>query len=607
MPSGIPGLDVNELSDSAGLRQFAQAQKLAPDPSAGWMRRTANGLRSRSYAAVSGMGDGVSGAVQKGLSALGPLADKVPKSIGGGYALAALPGEAEDIYKVGERGTPLDVAAQYGESAGKLGSTALGAEAGAAAGTLVLPGAGTVLGGLLGAAGGYYAGDHAIRGLRQLTGQDSRPVAEQVSSPAPTSAGAPSRPDNWRGKGYDDPRLVNADPTRATLGASRDFTPELNALPRQLPGDLRQGVIHKTIGPGGKVTYSGSNVAAGAQMVDGTGRDITQGGGVSTVPTDGLRSAASSMAAQPAAQTVMQTEPGIIGSVSDRTPEQMRKDALTEMSSIVPQTREMGAAKLQMLNDQDKVAASRYASDQGLRSQMVGADASRYNSDNQLRGTLATAQATGARNSLEMQLKLQGQMATGQAMKQAGGDAGKAAEIMAGWGYDPSTLTALATNKQERAGKDRADAESYAKSESVLPDKNGVPQINDAMLAQNNASLNNITGGAWAGASPAERRQMAPDAVAGLRIVNGINKLRNGGWGNLLNPDSPAMTNLPDLRGASVSRVGGFEGAVSKDISRGDYMVRTRDGQELYLPQDAIDGTSLEFMKKRGATLRLDK
>lgn len=86
--------------------------------------------------------------------------------------------------------------------------------------------------------------------------------------------------DGGRGS-TDDPRRVDRDPARASLGAARDFTNELNAVPRDLPADLRPGVVVKTVNPAtGGVTYSGRNVGVGtdgrAQMVDGTGRDISR-------------------------------------------------------------------------------------------------------------------------------------------------------------------------------------------------------------------------------------------------------------------------------------------------------------------------------------------
>lgn len=117
--------------------------------------------------------------------------------------------------------------------------------------------------------------------------------ATVTTAPTPTPAAtqtAPvvTAPANTMGQGYDHPLTINKDPSRPSLGASRDFSKELNAVPAQLPADLRQGVIHKTMGPGGSTTYSGMNVAPGAdgntQMVDGMGKTIPMRGSV-TMPS----------------------------------------------------------------------------------------------------------------------------------------------------------------------------------------------------------------------------------------------------------------------------------------------------------------------------------
>lgn len=113
---------------------------------------------------------------------------------------------------------------------------------------------------------------------------------EGVQPRAASTAPAP-RPIDRTGQGYDDPRRVNADPSRANLGASRDFTNELGAVPKDLPSDLREGVIHKTIGPNGTTVYSGRNVGADAQFVDGMGKTIAPRGGV--MSSSALREGAS--------------------------------------------------------------------------------------------------------------------------------------------------------------------------------------------------------------------------------------------------------------------------------------------------------------------------
>lgn len=125
------------------------------------------------------------------------------------------------------------------------------------------------------------------KGDMQLPGgsfQDiiSRNDGEGPAPAAPTHASA-ARP-SLRGQNFDDPRRLDMDPSRASLGASRDFTNELGAVPKTLPSDLRDGVIYKTVGPNGNPVYSGRNVSGNAQFVDGKGATTGSRSGVSTVP-----------------------------------------------------------------------------------------------------------------------------------------------------------------------------------------------------------------------------------------------------------------------------------------------------------------------------------
>ncbi len=77
---------------------------------------------------------------------------------------------------------------------------------------------------------------------------------------------------------------TDATPPGLGFKTGRDLSRELGQVPRDLPADLRDGVIHKTRDANGRAVYSGRNVAEGAQMVDGTGRGAPGRGTVSTVP-----------------------------------------------------------------------------------------------------------------------------------------------------------------------------------------------------------------------------------------------------------------------------------------------------------------------------------
>lgn len=600
-------------------------------PSPGWFKRTASALR-----------DGASGVADKAAGFAGSATNSLRGALSGDALKAAAPalksalpaaatvaGEVPDIYKVGENGTGMDVATQYAESAGKLGSMALGAQTGAALGALGGPLApvtvpvGTVLGG----AAGYWAGGKAIEGGRKLAGLDSRPVAERVSDPAsaPTAAGPTADPrlqNPGRGVGFDDPRRLDMDNTRGSLRESRNFGPELASVPAQLPDNLRQGVVFKTKDASGRTVYSGKNVSGDIQVVDGMGATQPARGGFAVVPggpATGLSGAGQGVAlggALASAQQPMQTEPagfntGRNGNAFERSPEQMRADAMTQEGSIDTRTRTRGLRTLDSLDKSDasQLAAqtARYGADQALRGQGLAADASRYGADRKLQGDLAQAEATSSRYSMEQRVKANQMLIQAQAMKLAKGDTRLAAQYMLQMGGDPSNLTQAATAFQGIDGKNRSDAEAYLDSVSAVPDKDGNPVINPALRAQNAQMLNTITGGRWAQADATERAQLAPDAIAGLRLVQGMNQYRGAGWGNLLAKDKPAYAGLPqNLAGGRLERVGLGEGAVSKDIGRGDYVLRTPDGQEIYVPQAAVDGTTLRMLEKRGVTLKLD-
>lgn len=200
-----------------------------------------------------------------------------------GAAVAALP-EVLDTAVVAQNpnASPVDVATQASQGVGRMASTGLGAAGGAALGAMTGPLAPVAvpLGAIAGGAYGYWAGNKAIEAGRSALGVDPRapvdqlkPVAktaQPVVVPSQSSVGAVRR-----GAGFDDPRRVDLDPSRASLGPSRDFTRELASVPAQLPSDLRDGVVYKTRGANGETVYSGRDIGgSNVQMVNGLGADV---------------------------------------------------------------------------------------------------------------------------------------------------------------------------------------------------------------------------------------------------------------------------------------------------------------------------------------------
>ncbi len=178
--------------------------------------------------------------------------------------------------------SPVDVATQASQGVGRMASAGLGAAGGAALGAMTGPLAPVAipLGAIAGGAYGYWAGNKAIEAGRSALGVDPRapvdqlkPVAktaQPVVVPSQSSVGAVRR-----GAGFDDPRRVDLDPSRASLGPSRDFTRELASVPAQLPSDLRDGVVYKTRGANGETVYSGRDIGgSNVQMVNGLGADV---------------------------------------------------------------------------------------------------------------------------------------------------------------------------------------------------------------------------------------------------------------------------------------------------------------------------------------------
>lgn len=277
-----PALPYDKGVGARAAEASAQAAHEAEQLAAAKANATTMTQQARAMPANAGPANAPSGyrggyAAGKGVMTAAKLAGKAAPVLG-----AAI--EAGDVVDVAmdPNTTKIDVGTQAAEGVSKLAGATAGGMAGAAVGGPLAP-----LTGLAGGVAGYYAPEVATKALRWATGQDTTSPIDRVRAAAPSAPSAQpnaSRPTNRMGQGYDDPRLVNADPSRTTLRESRDFTNELGTVPKDLPSDLREGVIHKTIGPNGNPVYSGRNVSGDAQFVDGKGATIGSRGGVTSLP-----------------------------------------------------------------------------------------------------------------------------------------------------------------------------------------------------------------------------------------------------------------------------------------------------------------------------------
>lgn len=299
----LRGIEVHERpATPADMRQFAR------DPGPGNPRVTPAGSpEAQAYRQQGIPSPAVAPAAAPRLGMLRQAAGRVSRAAVPAGPLAAtlgMIGEGSRVYDTAKApgSTRLDVAEQAAEGTGKLAAAGVGAKTGAAAGAAVgawtgplapiaVP-VGTVVGGLAGGAAGYFGAEKLMEKGRAMLGADPRPAFERVQSPldmsvaSQTPAGT-TLPSTGAGAGRGspaDPNRTDVDPTNIGFGAARDFSRELASVPENMPADMRDGVVLKTKDANGGTVYSGRNVGADAQMVDGMGRGMSGGGTVSTVP-----------------------------------------------------------------------------------------------------------------------------------------------------------------------------------------------------------------------------------------------------------------------------------------------------------------------------------
>lgn len=469
--------------------------------------------------------------------------------------------------------------------------------------------------------------DAALTGLATGVNEQRQQAAPPLAGGAATArstAPAPI-PADFRRAPFDDPRRVDRDPSRASLGASRDFTRELNALPEQLPGDLRSGVINKTVGPDGRVTYSGSNVAGGAQTVDGMGRRTSGGGTVSM------------MGGQPGdltpAERLAQIERDIANhrEITRLRTQIMDHDApspgLVEFSgeTLASALRKKSDAQgsLSILDDSGISAGERATLKQNERNQNLQAETTRRGQDvlanttrrgqdmayaGQTRGQDIVANTTlrgqdmdlqGRLLPKQMEIQLARQMRTlrGQALAAAKGDTTAAAAILAQYGdvEGAKFMTEQSQAAQARGEKTAAAGRDRLKHLAVEVDpKTGLPTVNEAKLAAVMHNVNSMAPGY--STAPAEgQAELEPTITAGEMLRQGMNSTQNNSrWDNFWGNTKPERTKL-DLRGAkAVGPVGMGWDAIGPRVSMNDVRLRLGDGSEAIVPRSVWDNQDVQ-------------
>ncbi len=633
MASAIPGLDVTEYGH-VDPNTVPNPTKM---PTAGGLRRlvdtATNSLPAQRLREASGYVNGTTEpgpmpAARTGLRGAFDTAGNVAsKAVRVGGAVAAVAPAAVDTYKVArdDKTSKLDVATQAAEGTGKAASAWLGgqagATAGAAAGAMTGPLApvaipvGAALGGVVGGTAGYFGADKAIKTLRGAVGTDERSPLEQMQARtalpvAPTASGPGIQPFTpstaGAGRGSINPEQRDPEKYRA------DFTGALGSVPRDLPG-IDAGLVYKTKDANGRTVYSGKDVQAGASIVDGkrnlTGnlRDEFYPG----APGAGSTGMSSSAPTYSGGDAPLATGNGGLGGFNtsrsgnmlSRDPEQQRRDAETQASSIVAQTRSNGLRNLEGLDKQDiattQANAQRYGADAGLRGHM-------YAADQQLKGTLANANAQSLRTSMEMNMKYGQRQLMAQIYQKAGGDLAVAKKMALANGLDPQTFEqALAADQASTAKTQDTQAQASdrvrADMKAYVADKDG-KMIEDPAASQAKFDAMRQVFPGITGTDPAYYDQHSPKIKALGGIYDKVRTMPQMGLDKLNpfnTPDTP-LSAMPNWQGGKLTRASGLQGPLTPGIANGDYYMTTKDGRDIPLGQ--LDEAQVNLIREHTKT-----
>lgn len=470
--------------------------------------------------------------------------------------------------------------------------------------------------------------DAALVGLATGVNEQRQQAAPPLTNGSPLARSTVPIPTDFRRAAFDDPRRVDLDPSRQSLGASRDFTRELNAFPEQLPGDLRSGVINKTVGPDGRVTYSGNNVAGGAQTVDGMGRRVSGGGTVNMLGGQPGDATPAERLAQIERDTLHAREMnGLRAQLMDRgapPPGVTMFSGETLSSALRKQSDAQGSlSTLSTINNSDIGAKDRALLAQNERNQNLQAATTRRGQDmladttrhgqnltyaGQTRGQDIVASTALRGQDMDLQgrilpKQMETQMAQrmralrGQALMAAKGDPTAAAEILAQYG---DTDGAKFMTEQSQAAQTRGEKTAAAGRDRLkhlateLDPKTGLPVINEAKLASVMHNANSMAP-QFSTASAEDQAAMEPTITAGEMLRQGMNSTQNNSrWDNFWGNTKAERTKL-DLRGAkAIGPVGMGWDAIGPRVSINDIRLRLGDGTEAVVPRSVWDNQNVQ-------------
>lgn len=411
------------------------------------------------------------------------------------------------------------------------------------------------------------------------------PVAPAAPPVAPQGVTLPAT-GSGSGRGSSaDPNRTDVDPTDPRFGAARDFSRELATVPRDLPADMRDGVILKTKDANGRTVYSGRNVGADAQMVDGMGRTLRGGGGtVSTVP---------GMAPGEAQRILARPSPGAEGVGGGGG--FGGSGGFSAAGGLFDTPKARRAAET-LRQGSEQLSNQRRGQDMNLQGIREGIT-ERENNRQSLRSEKAAETAAMTARRAEY-------------MRLANGDAAVAAEIAANSGdLDSADALSGTADKGDSRAKSRDTAiDTLLKPLSTFQGEDGKSGgVDEAKLQQNRDVFQSLASSQ--GRTVEELLADAPAARAAIKIINGINSRKDNGVGQMLGIDGPStsLRQLPDFKGSMSKQVGFLEGAFTPGgVQRGDRRINLGDKQgAVYLPAEIMEDQDVQnFLRGRGVDAR---
>lgn len=642
----IPGKDVplRQAGPSAFDQEAVQRARAAAEA-----RRVPQGVPNAATATQTGIGGGqslgqnavVGGAPGQPAGGANPLpAEPVKGSLRGAFKALASPaaggvlaagGQAVNEFENLRTGDPTKIAESTarigGAGAGWLAGAKLGAAAGAMTGPLAplaVPALG-LAGGLAGAYLGPKLTDAAVGAGRatlsgdldnaRLTALGQRdPGVLPTSAPTATKVDTPlyaGNSDAGAGRssqGYDDPRRLDRDPSRTSLGASRDFSKELGQLPAQLPTDLRQGVVHKTVDANGRPVYSGSGVGANPMFVDGVGKETGSRGFVSTVPGMSKELIAQTLArpvdplrglspgARAAYDEQVRYAQGVNAAGAAMAPGRggAGGGAGGDLNAAVKSLRDAGhvvthSTLRALIGDQTQRRGQDMTEGTTRRGQDMTQQTALRGQDMDLQGRVLPKQ-------MEMEMAARMRAMRAQIFNESGGDPRRAAGLAQSMGLDPKDFLDAAKVDQELGSKAAAGADRRLESLAISTDKDGKKYVDPGKMAEVRRSVAEMAP-EFQNASEGRQQQLMPTITAGETLRQEMNRTQNNSRIDaLFGNQRPDRTKL-DLRGAQMDGTAGLWDAFGPEVEYGDVALRLGDGSRQFVSRKVWDQAHRELVE----------